>query len=88
MTDQFRQLPDMDALFKNFYLWLAGQYDTKSGGFYYARSSMGRQEFQTDIESTAQALNIMAGSGLVALVPEWMKKGFITFFQQRQQPDS
>ncbi len=49
---------------------------------------MGRQEFQTDIESTAQALNIMAGSGLLALVPEWMKKGFITFFQQRQQPDS
>ncbi len=88
MTGQFQQLRDMDALLKDFYRWLAGQYDPQSGGFYYAHSSIGHPEFQPDIESTAQAVNIMAASGLIPAMPEWMKKGLISFFHQRQQPES
>jgi hypothetical protein len=88
MAAQIRQLLAMDALFKNFYLWLAGQFDSQSGGFYYARSSIGHKEYQADIESTAQALHIMAASGLLTPMPEPIKKGLIIFFQRRQQPGS
>jgi hypothetical protein len=90
MTKEYplKQLMEIDALFSNFYKWLAGQYDVKSGGFYYAKSSIGNNEFQPDIESTAQALNILASSGLINKIPEPIKRGFINFFQQRQQPEN
>ncbi len=53
MPDLFLQLRDIDTLFRDFYLWLAGQYDPQSGGFYYAHSSIGRLEYLPEKEKQA-----------------------------------
>ncbi len=80
-------LKKFDSLYKDFYNWLAGQYDSKYGGFYYARSSKGNEEFQPDIESTAQAISILNRSDLINSMPKWMKEQIIEFFQKRQTPE-
>jgi hypothetical protein len=41
-----------------------------SGGFYYARSSSADRKFSPDIESTAQALNIIIRNNLLKDMPE------------------
>ncbi|WP_051621085.1 hypothetical protein [Paenibacillus sp. UNC451MF] len=79
-------LTEMDALFTDFYRWLAGQYDPVSGGFYYAQSSFEIDNFIPDIESTAQAFNILARSGLSDRLPEPMKQDLSAFFQKKQDP--
>jgi hypothetical protein len=79
-------LTGLDALFEGFFEWLEGQYDPASGGFFYARSSKESGAFTPDIESTAQALNILERCGyLDCLAPE-MKEGLIRFFQSKQEP--
>lgn len=75
-----------DTLFEGFFEWLEGQYDPNSGGFYYARSSRDSGEFTPDIESTAQALNIIERCGLQPYLTEEMRNGVIRFFQVRQDP--
>ncbi|PAK55228.1 hypothetical protein [Paenibacillus sp. 7541] len=77
-----------DGLFDGFFEWLEGQYDPDSGGFYYARSSRDSGEFVPDIESTAQALNIIERCGLAPYLTEDMKKGVVRFFQSRQDPET
>ncbi len=77
-------LAEMDKLFEGFFAWLADRYDAASGGFYYAASSAQSAEFQPDIESTAQALNILERSGLLPLIPSTVQAGLIRFFQSRQ----
>ncbi|MBE1443082.1 hypothetical protein [Paenibacillus sp. OAS669] len=79
-------LIEIDALFTNFYRWLGGQYDPASGGFYYARSSFEMENFIPDIESTAQALTILARSELLDRLPESMKQSIAAFFQKKQDP--
>lgn len=70
-------LADMDGLFAGFHDWLWGQYDAESGGFYYANSSkqLPGSGGVPDIESTAQALNIIERFGLLSGLPEEMKRG-------------
>lgn len=81
------KLEQFDHLYKGFYTWLAGQYDPEYGGFYYARSSKGDPRFQPDIESTAQAINILEASDLLKTMPETMRHKLIVFFQSRQVPE-
>lgn len=86
-TEEIRRLlADMDGLFAGFHRWLRRQYDEESGGFYYAPSSREMPGSAPDIESTAQALNIL--ERLEAQLPEEMKRGLIRFFQSRQDPAS
>lgn len=80
-------LNKFDILYENFYTWLARQYAPEYGGFYYAASSRESAEFQPDIESTAQAIQILERSGLIGLMPEKMKSQIISFFQKRQVPE-
>ncbi len=80
-------LAKFDALYEGFYNWLAGQYDPKFGGFYYARSSQSCPGFQPDIESTSQALNAIQRSGLLDTLPDWMRQQLIAFYHTRQTPD-
>lgn len=83
-------LADMDGLFAGFHDWLWGQYDAESGGFYYANSSkhLPGSGGVPDIESTAQALNIIERFGLLSGLREEMKRGITRFFQRRQDPVS
>ncbi|WP_028608429.1 hypothetical protein [Paenibacillus harenae] len=57
---------DLDGLFDGLLAWLAGQYDERSGGFYYARSSRLLAGRVADMESTAQALNMLERLRLTA----------------------
>lgn len=83
-----KNLENIDLLFKDFYTWLAGQYDVKTGGFYYSNSAKTNDQFQTDIESTGQAFNIIMKSHLENSLPSWMKDKAIKFFQERQDPET
>jgi hypothetical protein len=78
----------MDDLFTGFFRWLEGQYDAESGGFFYARSSKESGRFTPDIESTAQALNIMQRVGLLNGWDPERKERAIRFFQRKQDPES
>lgn len=84
--DVSRILAEMDGLFDGFYAWLEEQYDPHSGGFFYARSSKTSGRFTPDIESTAQAVNIMERSGLLADWPAPLKAKAARFFQSKQDP--
>ncbi|MDB5084292.1 MAG: hypothetical protein JWN30_1178 [Bacilli bacterium] len=92
MTTAERKIEDllieMDGLFSGYYRWLAGQYDPATGGIYYARSSYEIAGFIPDIESTAQALNILQRSDLLAALPTALKEKMILFFQNKQDPVS
>ncbi len=80
------RLADGDALFDGFLDWLEGQYDETSGGFYYARSSIASGAFAPDIESTAQALNIIERCGLMNRLSAGSRDGFVRFFRSKQDP--
>lgn len=77
-------LMDMDGLFTELVNWLKGQYDAASGGFYYARSSRLLHGRVPDIESTAQALNMLERLGLLIAMPERIKADMLHFFRSRQ----
>ncbi|NMO96823.1 hypothetical protein [Paenibacillus lemnae] len=80
-------LQEGDQLFNGFYGWLSGQFDSDSGGFYYAASSRSAQ-LGPDIESTSQALNIMERCGAADMMGNHMKQQIISFYQSRQDPKS
>ncbi|MFX3635232.1 MAG: hypothetical protein ACE3L7_10935 [Candidatus Pristimantibacillus sp.] len=79
-------LQAMDSLFEHFFEWLEQQYDPSSGGFYYARSS--KEGYTPDIESTAQALNIMVRCGLLPSWDEQKREHMVQFFHNKQRSDS
>ncbi|OIJ14701.1 hypothetical protein BKP37_07825 [Anaerobacillus alkalilacustris] len=81
-------LKPMEELFSDFFPWLAGQYDKESGGFYYAESSKNVENYLPDIESTAQALNILERYQLIERMPIEMKQKVITFLQQKQNENT
>lgn len=84
-----RVLAEMDGLFVRFFDWLADRYDPVSGGFFYAASSRRMAGgFGPDIESTAQAVNILERAGLLPAMPVPMREGLIRFFRERQDPAS
>ncbi|WP_338143313.1 hypothetical protein [Paenibacillus whitsoniae] len=80
-------LSELDELFAGFDGWLRGQYDAASGGFYYAPSSRAMSG-GPDIESTAQALNILERFGWLGGMPEEMKRGLVRFFESKQDAAS
>ncbi|MDQ6418738.1 hypothetical protein RB620_04725 [Paenibacillus sp. LHD-117] len=79
-----KRLAEMDGMFGGLLPWLAGQYDPVSGGFYYARSSREQAGRRPDIESTAQALNMLERLGLIETMPDAMRRRMIAFFQAKQ----
>ncbi len=84
-TNSFKKL---DSLFAGFFEWLAGQYDPLTGGFYYAKSSVSDSSFTPDIESTAQALNILLRNELLSKMPVELRAKFVSFFQHKQDPET
>ncbi|WP_339147509.1 MULTISPECIES: hypothetical protein [unclassified Sutcliffiella] len=83
-TGVMEGLEKIDILFEGFFPWLAGQYDPKTGGFYYARSSIHHKLYEPDIESTSQALNILIRNNLLKDIPSQMADKMIAFYQQKQ----
>jgi hypothetical protein len=81
-------LEDGDRWFEGFFEWLDGQYDVASGGFYYAASSRRASVYGPDIESTAQALNILERAGLIGRWSDRMRRKAVRFFQSRQDPET
>lgn len=81
-------LDKMDVQYQGLFRWLAGQYDASTGGFYYARSSIHDHSFNPDIESTAQALNILIRNDLLHAMPNQMKRQMIEFFQEKQRSET
>ncbi|CAG9620954.1 prenyltransferase/squalene oxidase repeat-containing protein [Sutcliffiella rhizosphaerae] len=71
-------------LFDGFIPWLAGQYDSGTGGFYYAQSAKGNPSFVPDIESTSQGLNILIRNNILENMSEDQKNQMIAFFQGKQ----
>ncbi|WP_449539324.1 hypothetical protein [Ferdinandcohnia sp. Marseille-Q9671] len=86
--DNTEAFEKFDSLFEGFFEWLAGQYDPITGGFYYARSSVSDSSFTPDIESTAQALNILSRNELFTEMPVELTEKFISFFQGKQDPET
>ena len=71
-------------------VWFANLWDDRIGGFYYSNSARDNEGFLPDIESTAQALGNLKGSGLVkdyADLPLNMAKKASAFVQGLQDPD-
>jgi hypothetical protein len=81
----YEALEELNSIIdKDVVMWVASMYDPGTGGFYYARSAIGREGFSSDIESTGQALNFIRSMGMFNSMPEHIRQGFITFFQSRQ----
>ncbi len=82
-----------DCFGEDVYSWLAGLYDTETGAFYYAESSLAYEGFKPDVESTCQALKIIYNSGMVdaygssigpalsAAIPKDMQADIVAFVQ-------
>lgn len=83
---KMQALAGLDQLFEGFFEWLEGQYDSVSGGFFFARSSRDSGKFVPDIESTAQAVHILDRAGILPRLAPEMKEGLIRFFQGKQDP--
>ncbi|RCW76738.1 hypothetical protein [Saliterribacillus persicus] len=79
-------LKDLDQLFSGLTEWMRRQYDPTSGGYFYAASSKSSGLFQPDIESTAQALNILIRNDCLLNIPKDIKNKMISFFQHKQDP--
>ena len=83
----YEALEDLNSIMdKDVVLWVASMYDPETGGFYYARSAIGRPGFAADIESTSQALSFIRGHGMFNDMPPHIRQKMITFFQSRQDP--
>lgn len=71
--------------------WLISMYDPKSGGMYYSVSSRDNDEFEPDIESTAQTLSLLNKLGLITegdevnSIPEWFRDDVYRFLSGRQE---
>ena len=78
-----------DVFTDGYYLWLAGLYDAKIGGFYYANSARDNEGFLPDIESTGQALGTLVniGIGLSGDLPPKMKEEILRFTKSLEDPD-
>ncbi|SHM69437.1 hypothetical protein [Gracilibacillus kekensis] len=79
-----QQQLQLDGMFHGLFYWLQKQFDPVTGGFYYARSSVSDDRFTPDIESTAQALNILLRYNLLEGMPFATKSKVIQFFQSKQ----
>lgn len=77
------------------YVWLANLYDPEGGGFYYSNSARNTVGFLPDLESTAQAFNLINTSGLADLyggswtnmLSEEAKATLLSFVRDMQDPN-
>ncbi|ENH96498.1 hypothetical protein J416_10391 [Gracilibacillus halophilus YIM-C55.5] len=83
-----RLLQELDRQYVGLFDWLSGQFDPVTGGFYYARSSIGARTFAPDIESTAQAINILKRQQLLDEMPDPIRESIVKFFQRKQDQGS
>jgi len=75
--------------------WFANLYEPNGGGYYFSNSARNTIGYLPDIESTNQALNFWAGSGMANQVggtyadaiPDWMKEQIIYFVKKLQDPN-
>ena len=71
--------------------WLADLYDPDTGGFYYSNSGRNSEGFLPDLESTAQALTFLTGTGMAksvtSVLPMDMQERLIAFAKSRQDPN-
>ncbi|MGI6082950.1 MAG: hypothetical protein ACOYEP_08775 [Limnochordia bacterium] len=87
VPEVYEALEDLNGIMdRDVVMWVASMYDPNTGGFYYARSAIGRQGFAADIESTSQALSFMRLHGMFGDMPPQIRQKLITFFQSRQDP--
>lgn len=75
------------------YIWLANLYDPVTGGFYYSVSARDTISFAPDLESTRQALDFLAYSGMVSSdsdlrekLPKEMRENIVAWVQSLQSP--
>ncbi len=69
-------------------MWIANLYDPVIGGFYYSNSGRDTDGFLPDIESTYQAMNFLANSGVIsrAELPAWLVEDILSFVKSLQNP--
>ena len=71
--------------------WAASLYDPERGGFYFSRSARDTRGYLPDIESTAQLLRVMKGSGALPSIdddmPDGIKRRVIAFTRSLQAED-
>jgi len=75
--------------------WLADLYDPETGGFYYSNSGRNYEGFLPDIESTAQAIDLLRLSGAFdeyeddpnKALPDWFKEKLVAFVKDLQDPN-
>lgn len=72
--------------------WIASLYDPKTGGFYYCKSARDTEGYLPDLESTQQALSVLAEVGAVPgeklneMLPQKIKAKIVDFVRDRQSP--
>ena len=71
--------------------WLARLYDPEIGGFYYSNSARDTEGYLPDLESTEQALSLMASNGGYVrandVLPDAVKARIVRFVQSMQSPE-
>ena len=85
----------MDTLGEELFVWLAGLWEPRIGGFYYSNSARDEDCFLPDVESTAQALGWMEGCSMfedygddyAKALPKEMLRSILNFTKGLQSPE-
>ena len=80
-------LSRLDGQFAGVYAWAAQLYDPKSGGFFESLAARDDPRFGPDIQSTAMMIRLINETGLLATMPDDIKRGLVNYFQSRQEPN-
>ena len=81
-------LDALEAVFDGLYTWLGRLWDPASGGFYYQLSSLeDPQRFAADIESTGQAVRVLARAELLSRLHNTHRLAIADFIKRHQHPD-
>ena len=95
-ADTVKELRAMYEMFSPDVLnWLADLYDPETGGFYYSNSARNNEGFLPDIETTAQAIDLLRLAGCfdeyekdpAKALPDWFKAKLIAFVKGLQDPN-
>jgi hypothetical protein len=88
MSRLVEEFESLHAVYDGLYAWLGGQFDPVSGGFFYQRSSVAEPErFRPDIESTAQAVNVLDRASLLPSLSDGHRRAILEFILRHQEPD-
>ncbi|MBO5010332.1 MAG: hypothetical protein J6D20_06555 [Clostridia bacterium] len=95
-ADALASFKDLYAMFdSDLYIWLANLWCPDNGGFYYSASARNNEGFLPDLESTAQALQLLDRTGLSAaysgkwsnMLPDDIKAKLLSFAKDMQAED-